>query len=112
MNLIVPLAAAVLALSAETPTDVQAAPSPDKVCLNVRDIQRTETPDDRTIVFYMRDGKIWRNRLKSICPLLKTSPYSQVLRNDQVCANQQFIHVAQSGYTCVLGGFVPLSAKP
>jgi uncharacterized iron-regulated membrane protein len=92
--------------SAQAPT---AAPA--NVCLNVRDIQRTEVQDDRTILFHMRNGKVWQNRLRQLCPMLKTSPWAQVLHGgDQVCANQQFIHVIQTGNTCSLGEFTPAPA--
>lgn len=80
-----------------------------KVCLNLRDIQRTEIPNDQTIIFHMRDGKVWQNRLKTVCPMLKVSPYTQIIRGtDTVCSNQQFIHVIQTGNDCVLGDFTPL----
>ena len=109
MNLKASLALAVLVVAC---TDTDAATvRPDKVCLNVREIQRTETPNDRTIIFHMRDGKVWRNTLRSVCPMLSISPYSQVLHTEQVCANQQFIRVAQSGYTCVLGDFTPVQSN-
>jgi len=112
MKLTTPFAVAVLSLATSAPAVAQAAaPRPANVCLNVRDIQRTETPDDRTILFHMRDGKVWRNRLKSVCPMLKVSPFTQVLHSDQVCANQQFIHVTLTGDDCVLGEFTPLAAQ-
>jgi hypothetical protein len=84
--------------------------APALVCLNLRNIQRTEVQDDRTILFHMRDGKVWQNRLRQICPMLKTSPWTQVLHGaDQVCSNQQFIHVLQTGNTCSLGDFTPVA---
>ena len=85
------------------------ASGPPTGCLNVQDIQRTEVQDDRTILFHMRDGKVWQNRLRQICPMLKTSPWTQVLHSNQVCANQQFIHVIQTGDMCSLGDFSPAS---
>ena len=113
MKLTTPFAVAVLALASSAPAVAQAAaPRPANVCLNVQDIQRTEPVDDSTIIFHMRDGKVWRNTLKSACPMLKTSPYTQVLRSGGlVCANQQFIHVTQTGIDCVLGDFTPLAAQ-
>jgi hypothetical protein len=106
MNLIAPLAGAALVLASSAAIDAQApAAPPATVCLNVNNIQRTEVQDDRTILFHMRDGKVWINTLRRVCPMLKTSPYTQVLHNDQVCSNQQFIHVTQTGDTCALGDF-------
>jgi len=106
-------AIAALSLLSVGPAVAQApAPNPSRVCLNIRDVERTETPDDRTIVFHMRDGKIWRNTLKQNCPMLRTSPYTQVLHSgDLVCANQQFIHINQTGNTCTLGDFSPAGAS-
>ena len=109
MKLVAPLAGAALMLASSAAVGVQAPDSsPPSVCLNVRNIQRTEVQDDRTILFHMRDGKVWQNKLRRVCPMLKTSPYTQVLHNDQVCSNQQFIHVAQTGDTCTLGDFTPV----
>ena len=103
--------AALLLLSVGPAVAQAPASNPGRVCLNLRDIQRTETPDDRTIVFHMRDGKIWRNTLRQNCPMLRTSPYTQVIHGgDMVCANQQFIHVMQTGNTCTLGEFTPTEA--
>ena len=104
-----PAIAAAMVLSMG-PAVAQAPAQPaGHVCLSLREVQRTETPDDRTIVFHMRDGKIWRNTLKQNCPMLRTSPYTEVLQNgEMVCANQQFIHIMQTGNTCTLGEFTPL----
>jgi hypothetical protein len=112
MKIVATLAGAAVLLGSSAAIAVQApASSPASVCLNTRNIQRTEVQDDRTILFHMRDGKIWRNRLRQICPMLKTSPYTQVLHNDQVCSNQQFIHVTQTGDTCSLGDFTPVDSQ-
>jgi hypothetical protein len=111
MNNITPFAVAALLFGFSVDTQVKAADqSPAKVCLNVREIQRTETPDDKTIIFHMRDGKVWRNTLRTVCPMLRISPYTQKLNGDLVCSNQQFIHVNLTGDDCVLGDFSPASA--
>lgn len=113
VKFIAPLAGAafVFALSVDLVGAQAPASSPASVCLNVRNIQRTEVQDDRTILFHMRDGKVWMNKLRQVCPMLKTSPWTQVLHSgDQVCANQQFIHVIQTGNMCSLGDFT--SAPP
>jgi len=112
MGFVATLAAAAVLLASSAAVEVQRqASSPAAVCLNARNIQRTEIQDDRTILFHMRDGKVWQNRLRRICPMLKTSSYTQVLHNDQVCSNQQFIHVTQTGDTCALGDFTPVNTS-
>jgi hypothetical protein len=111
MKAVLPLCLAMLLLGSSSPVTLAAnEASPPKVCLNVRNIQRTETPDDRTILFHMRDGTIWQNRLRQNCPSLRYSPFTQQLHTDQICSNQQFIHVALTGDTCALGDFT--SAEP
>src|SRR4030095_2493342 len=112
MNVFASLAGATLLLASSAAVGVQApAPSSANVCLFSRDIQRTEVQDDRTILFHMRDGKICVNSRRRLGPMLKTSPWTQVLHSDQVCANQQFIHVARTGDTCALGDFTPADAQ-
>ena len=110
MNLLPAFAGAALVLAVSAPAEVPAPPAQPSLCISARNIQRTEVQDDRTILFHMRDGKVFQNRLRQICPMLKTSPWTQVLHSDQVCANQQFIHVTQTGDTCALGDFALVSA--
>jgi hypothetical protein len=81
-------------------------PQPIGVCLNGTDIEYTQTPNDQTIVFYMRDGRIWRNTLRTPCPNLKFEhAFSETVRSGQICANQQLIRVQQTGNFCALGNF-------
>jgi hypothetical protein len=112
MKLVTSTALAAVLFVASMPASAQpAAPRPANVCINARDIQRTETPDDRTILFHMRGGKIWRNTLRSACPMLKISPFTEVLNSgDLICANQQFIRLNLTGDQCVLGDFTPVPA--
>jgi hypothetical protein len=109
MNRITPFAVTALLLGSFAPAIAQApAPPPANVCLNVQDIQRTEAVDDRTILFHMRGGKVWRNTLRTACPMLKVSPFTQKVTGDLVCSNAQFIHVNMTGNDCALGEFTPL----
>src|SRR5438477_247468 len=110
MNLITLFIHALLLAAPVSVAVPAAAPRSANVCLYVRDVQRTETRDDRTILFHMRDGKVWRNTLKTVCPMLKISPFTQVLQTDQICANHQIIHLALTGNSCVLGDFTPFDS--
>jgi len=111
MNTVPSIGLAALLFAAATPAMAQPAASrPANVCINARDIDHTETPDDKTILFHMRGGKIWRNTLKTVCPMLKVSPFTEVLHSgDLVCANQQFIKLSLTGDQCVLGDFTPVA---
>ena len=111
MKLLIPFGLALLLAGSAGPEALRAAAPerPPNVCINIREIQRTEIPDDRTIIFHMRGGMVWQNKLKTVCPMLRVSPYTQIIHGtDTVCSNQQFIHVIQTGNDCVLGEFTPL----
>ena len=110
MNLLPAFAGAALVLAVSAPAAVPAPPASSSLCISANNIQRTEVQDDQTILFHMRDGKVWQNRLRRLCPMLKTSPYTQLLRSDLVCANQQFIHLTRTGDTCALGDFTLVGA--
>jgi hypothetical protein len=99
------LASSALVLSSAVP--VQAQNTPDgNVCLNVTEIYTSAAVDNQTIVYRMRDGKVWRNTLETRCPELvsfSAGTYRQVLHTDYLCKNQQI--VTKSGMYCRLGEF-------
>jgi len=84
------------------------------VCLWTSQIDHTKTVDAQTLLFYMRNGKVWKNTLQSRCPSLKFYGFAYVTRDGQICSNQQVIHVLKTHETCVLGAFEPYQppAKP
>ena len=100
------IAASTVALSSAMPVQAQNTPG-GAVCLNVTEIQNTQAVDRRTIIYKMRDGKVWRNTLPVDCPTLvgfSAGGYSQVTHTDFICANSQMIKT-QSGNVCRLGEF-------
>ena len=100
------IAVSTLAFSSAMPVQSQNAQG-DKVCLNVTEIQNTQPVDKRTILYRMRDGKVWRNTLVADCPTLvgfSAGGFSQVVHTDFICANSQMIKT-QSGNVCRLGAF-------
>jgi hypothetical protein len=100
------LASSALALSAAIPVQAQSTQG-GNVCLNVTEILRSQAVDNRTIVYHMKDGKVWRNTLAAPCPELmgfSAGSYSQKMHTDYLCANTQQITVA-SGMVCRLGEF-------
>lgn len=84
-----------------------AAPQKGLVCLWINRIGATKAAGPDTVLFYMKDGKVWKNSLKTHCPFLKT--YGFTFRTDayQICSNQQVLFVLKTGDSCVLGDFVP-----
>ena len=57
------------------------------VCLWTYMIDHTHVVNPRTVLFYTRDGHVWRNDLKSPCPGLDFHGFSFVSRSDQICSN-------------------------
>ena len=100
------LASSALVLSAAIPVQAQNTQG-GNICLNVTEIRSSQAVDNQTIVYRMKDGKVWRNNLATPCPDLVSQAagaYSQELHTDYLCANTQQITV-QSGMVCRLGEF-------
>ena len=104
--------AGVLAASANA-QPAESGQSKSQVCLNIQDIDHTRTPDNRTILFYMHGGKIWKNRLRNICTGLtfKGFVYEPTPPN-HVCGNMQTIRVIEFGSVCMMGAFEPYTPPP
>ena len=83
------------------------------VCINIHDIVSSAPNRDATsIIFKMRDGRVWRNDLQGSCPDLKFNGFAWSLRGtEQVCDSQQSITVIQSGEVCLLGKFTAIGTS-
>jgi hypothetical protein len=101
----VPLTFAILLVSATGVwADSNAGPGP--ACLEAHDVYSTGVIDDRTILFHMRNGTVWKNTLRQSCPNLKfRQGFSEVVRSGVICANKQIISVLGTRNTCQLGEF-------
>lgn len=82
------------------------------VCLESEFIDHTRTVDPKTILFYMRDGKIWQNTLPYPCPGLMFYGFVDVVRDNQICSNMQSIRVLVTHDVCTLGTFTPYTPPP
>jgi hypothetical protein len=99
--------AGALAVTDTATSPVQAQTQSGNFCLNVSDIRNTQAVDNRTIVYRMKNGDVWRNTLAAPCPDLVThaaGAYSQTVHTDEICANTHRITVA-TGMVCRLGTF-------
>ena len=100
------LASSALALSAAIPVQAQSTQG-GNVCLVITEILRSQAVDNQTIIYHMKDGKVWRNTLAAPCPELvsfSAGSYSQKMHTGYLCANTQQITL-QSGMVCRLGEF-------
>lgn len=87
--------------------------SKGSICLRTMDISSTTTPDDKTILFHMRGGKVWRNDLRGTCSGLRFYGFAYTATPpDQICGNLQIIRVLKTHAVCSLGPFteVPKAA--
>lgn len=98
------LAAAALAIAAGT---AQAAP--DQVCLTSYKIDHTKVVNPSTVLFYMKDGKVWQNDLPVPCSGLEFHGFVMVGHQDEFCG-MQGISVVQTHQACSLGRFTPYTA--
>jgi hypothetical protein len=112
-------AIAILAAVATIPAAAQTGPQvpTGPVCLQPdtvpnEPIPRTKVLDPRTVLFYTREGQIWKNTLKTPCRGLMFHGFSVVGYEGEICSNATAIRVIESGETCVLGAFTPYTPPP
>jgi hypothetical protein len=97
-----------LSTGAALAADAPPAASAPSVCLEPSRIDHTTVLDDKTILFKMRDGTIWRNDLPQKCYSLKIeNGFAYEVQGDSICSNLQTIRVLRSHNTCFLGAFTP-----
>jgi hypothetical protein len=75
------------------------------VCLQSNRIDRTTVVNPKTILFRMKDGKVWRSTLATPCLGLKFNGFVYVTHADEVCGGSQSIRVLQTDQVCLLGRF-------
>jgi hypothetical protein len=101
------------AVSAQAQSGPQSPTGSGPVCLRPFDtpgsgaIDHTHVVDPQTILFYMRDGKIWKNTLKTSCPGLMFHGFNFATHQDEICSNAQSIRVIETDEVCELGAFTP-----
>ena len=90
-------------------------PKHNNVCLNAGDIDHMTYPDDNTILFHMKVGKVrvWRNDLRRACQGLKfESGIAYEIRGGSICSNMQVFYVINRWTPCMLGAFTPYTPPP
>ena len=82
-------------------------------CINIRDIDSSQSKDGRIMVFKMKDGTTLVNHLQGFCPDLKYTGFVwQMPSSDtNACERQSTFRVLQSGQICTLGAFDPPTGK-
>jgi hypothetical protein len=98
------LAAAALAAGAVS-TALAAAP----ICLQPTLIDHTHVQDASTILFYMKNGEVYANKLPAPCPGLYLHGFEWAIRGgmNEVCSKQNGISVLVTHQVCAIGEFTP-----
>ncbi len=85
-------------------------------CVQLNWIQRTEVVSDYSIVFYMRDGRIFLNSMPRRCPQLGhekrfmySVPQNRLCRSDTITVLSNFGFGLEPAASCVLSAFTPIS---
>lgn len=92
------------------PAVAQPAAPPKNVCLKTYLIDHTKAPNDRTIIFYMKDGSAYQSTLSTTCPQLSFNGFSYVATPpEDVCGSLQSIRVIRSHSVCMLGPLVQIA---
>jgi hypothetical protein len=115
-----PLAAVLVFTAGAPPTFAQRKSDPPddgpQRCISLLNLDRTDVVDNRTILFHMRNGRIYLNHLSRECPGLEReqrfmySPTStQLCEVDAVTVIEKWGFGFTRGFTCSLGEFHPLS---
>jgi hypothetical protein len=87
-------------------------------CLVTSSIDRTHVLDDQTILFYMRNDRVFRNYLPRKCPgLARQDRFMYETRGSRLCSIDTITVLEQwggrlePGFTCRLGDFHPVSPE-
>lgn len=83
------------------------------VCIRTDWIDHTKAPNDRTILFYMKDHKVWVTHLATLCPELSFNGFIYMpTPPEEICGNLQTIRVIRAGSVCMMGPLVPYTPPP
>ncbi len=77
------------------------------ICLQTDRIDRTTVVNPKTILFRMKDGKVWRSDMRTACLSLKFYGFAYVTHADEICGGEQTIRVLNTDEVCLLGRFTP-----
>jgi hypothetical protein len=82
--------------------------SANSKCLWAYMVDHTTYVKPNTLLFHMRDGRVYKNVLSTRCDGLAFHGFIYETRSDEICSNSQSIRVLESHEVCQLGRFVPL----
>jgi hypothetical protein len=75
-------------------------------CINVDQIQNSDSPDGKTLILKMKNGKVWQSTLKGNCSGIRFYGFSWNAYGGRVCDDGQIVRIPQTGQICGVGKFV------
>ncbi|MCC5871480.1 MAG: hypothetical protein JJU22_03705 [Gammaproteobacteria bacterium] len=97
-----------------TAEEVDAAipPGDTERCIAIHRVRSIEPIGNHTLLFHMRGGDVWRNRLRAACPgMHRHSKFLYEVRGSQLCSLDSFYLLHDDGFGfrrgagCALGEF-------
>ena len=76
-------------------------------CIDVNQIQNSDSTDGKTLILKMKDGKVWRAELIPGCPDIRMNGFVWEAHGGQVCENAQVVRPVHSAEICRLGRLRP-----
>jgi hypothetical protein len=98
-RLVVTVAAAALVIGT-----VQTEAADRQVCLRADHIDHTKVVNTSTVLFYMKDGKVWQNNLPTACNGLALHGFTAIGHEMEFCGGQG-INILEVNQACSLGSF-------
>ena len=109
--------AGVLALAAGPRALAAEGAAPKPVCFPAYQIDHTSTPDDFTILFHMRNHKIFKATMINRCTGLKINSNGFTYEatdpgSNEICSNLLTIKLNDTGQHCLVGAITPMDEAP
>jgi hypothetical protein len=106
------LAGVLAGIAAAGAAQAAAPPGTHNICIRSYQIDHTKAQNDKTLIFYMKDGSQYQSMLTSTCPELSLYGFAYSPKPpDEICGNLQTIRVIRTGSVCLLGPLVPIGPK-
>lgn len=103
ISIVAALAAVLMTSVAQAGTETAPMAS-GPACIQSELVDHTHTLNPKTVLFYMRGGKVWQNDLQASCNGLAFHGFSVIGHNSEICGGTG-ITVLESHEVCQLGKF-------
>lgn len=103
LSIVAAVAAVLIAGSVQAGSEMAPMAS-GPTCIQSELIDHTHTVNPKTVLFYMRGGKVWQNDLQASCSGLAFHGFTVIGHNSEICGGSG-ISVIETHQVCQLGKF-------